>query len=47
MYLSKSSGPVYIGVEYSVFGKFRLMTRAAYDALGSYDIDTIYFVRSS
>ncbi len=46
MYLAKSSGPVYMGVEYGVFGKFRFMTQAAYDALGSYDEDTIYFVRS-
>ena len=27
--------------------KFRFMTQAAYDALPSYDNDTIYFVRSS
>ena len=47
MYLAKSSGPVYMGVEYGVFGKFRFMTQAAYDALSSYDNDTIYFVRSS
>ena len=47
MYLAKSTGPVYMGVEYGVFGKFRFMTQAAYDALGSYDSDTIYFVRSS
>ena len=47
MYLAKSSGPVYMGVEYGVFGKFRFMTQAAYDALGAYDEDTIYFVRSS
>ena len=47
MYLAKSSGPVYMGVEYGVFGKFRFMTQAAYNALGSYDSDTIYFVRSS
>ena len=47
MYLAKSSGPVYMGVEYGVFGKFRFMTQAAYDALSSYDSDTIYFVRSS
>ena len=46
MYLAKSTGPVYMGVEYGVFGKFRFMTQAAYDALGSYDSDTIYFVRS-
>ena len=46
MYLAKSTGPVYMGVEYGVFGKFRFMTQAAYDALGSYDEDTIYFVRS-
>ena len=46
MYLAKSSGPVYMGVEYGVFGKFRFMTQAAYDALDSYDNDTIYFVRS-
>ena len=45
MYLAKSTGPVYMGVEYGVFGKFRFMTQAAYDALGSYDEDTIYFVR--
>lgn len=32
---------------YGVFGKFRFMTQAAYDALSSYDDDTIYFVRSS
>ncbi len=47
MYLAKSTGPVYMGVDYGVFGKFRFMTQAAYDALGSYDNDTIYFVRSS
>ena len=46
MYLAKSTGPVYMGVDYGVFGKFRFMTQAAYDALGSYDEDTIYFVRS-
>ena len=46
MYLAKSTGPVYMGVEYGVFGKFRFMTQAAYDALSSYDADTIYFVRS-
>lgn len=46
-YLAKSTGPVYMGVEYGVFGKFRFMTQAAYDALSSYDNDTIYFVRSS
>ena len=33
MYLAKSTGPVYMGVEYGVFGKFRFMTQAAYDAL--------------
>ena len=47
MYLAKSTGPVYMGVEYGIFGKFRFMTQAAYDALSSYDNDTIYFVRSS
>ena len=47
MYLAKSTGPVYMGVEYGVFGKFRFMTQASYDALSSYDNDTIYFVRSS
>ena len=47
MYLAKSTGPVYMGVEYGVFGKFRFMTQTAYDALSSYDNDTIYFVRSS
>ena len=47
MYLAKSTGPVYMGVEYGVFGKFRFMTQAAYDALSSYDNDTIYFVRHS
>ena len=47
MYLAKSTGPVYMGVEYGVFGKFRFMTQAAYDALSSYDNNTIYFVRSS
>ena len=47
MYLAKSTGPVYMGVDYGVFGKFRFMTQAAYDALSSYDSDTIYFVRSS
>jgi len=47
MYLAKSTGPVYMGVEYGVFGKFRFMTQAAYDALSSYDNDTIYFVRNS
>lgn len=45
-YLAKSTGPIYMGVEYGVFGKFRFMTQAAYDALSSYDNDTIYFVRS-
>lgn len=45
-YLAKSTGPVYMGVEYGVFGKFRFMTQAAYDTLSSYDNDTIYFVRS-
>lgn len=47
MYLAKSTGPVYMGVDYGVFGKFRFMTQSAYDALSSYDNDTIYFVRSS
>lgn len=47
MYLAKSTGPVYMGVDYGIFGKFRFMTHAAYDALSSYDNDTIYFVRSS
>lgn len=47
MYLAKSTGPVYMGVDYGVFGKFRFMTQSAYDALSSYDSDTIYFVRSS
>ena len=47
MYLAKSIGPVYMGVEYGVFGKFRFMTQEAYNALDSYDEDTIYFVRSS
>ena len=47
MYLAKSTGPVYMGVDYGVFGKFRFMTQAAYDALSSYDEDTIYFVRNS
>ena len=47
MYLAKSTGSVYMGVEYGVFGKFRFMTQSAYDALSSYDNDTIYFVRSS
>ena len=46
MYLAKATGPVYMGVEYGVFGKFRFMTQAADDALSSYDEDTIYFVRS-
>ena len=46
MYLAKASGPVYMGVDYGIFGKFRFMTQAAYDALSSYDEDTIYFVRS-
>ena len=46
MYLAKSTGPVYMGVEYGIFGKFRFMTQATYDALSSYDEDTIYFVRS-
>ena len=46
MYLAKSTGPVYMGVEYGVFGKFKFMTQAAYDELSSYDNDTIYFVRS-
>ena len=43
MFLAKSTGPVYMGVEYGLFGKFRFMTQAAYDALSSYDNDTIYF----
>ena len=47
MYLAKSTGPVYMGVDYGIFGKFRFMTQAEYDALSSYDNDTIYFVRSS
>lgn len=47
MYLAKSTGPIYMGVDYGIFGKFRFMTQAAYDALSSYDEDTIYFVRSS
>lgn len=47
MYLAKTTGPVYMGVKYGVFGKFKFMTQAAYDALSSYDNDTIYFVRSS
>ena len=47
MYLAKDTDPVYMGVEYGVFGKFRFMTQAAYDALSNYDEDTIYFVRSS
>ena len=47
MYLAKTTGPVYMGVDYGVFGKFRFMTQSAYDALSSYDEDTIYFVRSS
>ena len=46
MYLAKASGPVYMGVDYGIFGKFRFMTQEAYDALSSYDEDTIYFVRS-
>lgn len=46
MYFAKSTGSVYMGVEYGIFGKFRFMAQAAYDALGSYDSDTIYFVRS-
>ena len=46
MYLAKATGPVYMGVEYGIFGKFRVMTQAADDALSSYDEDTIYFVRS-
>lgn len=46
MYLAKSSGHVYMGVVYGVFGKFHFMTQVAYDALSSYDEDTIYFVRS-
>lgn len=46
MYLAKPTGPIYMSVEYGVFGKFRFMTQAAYDALSSYDNDTIYFVRS-
>lgn len=46
MYLAKSTDPVYMGVEYRILGKFRFMTQSAYDALSSYDRDTIYFVRS-
>ena len=45
MYLTKSTGPIYMGVDYGVFGKLRFMTQEAYDALGSYNEDTIYFVR--
>ena len=47
MYIAKTSGPVYMGVDYGIFGKFRFMTQADYDALASYDEDTIYFVRSA
>ncbi|WP_433915034.1 phage upper tail fiber protein [Methanobrevibacter woesei] len=47
MYLAKSTGSVYMDVEYGIFDKFRFMTQAAYDALSSYNNDTIYFVRSS
>ena len=32
MYLAKSTDLVYMGVEYGVFGQFRFMTQAAYDA---------------
>ena len=32
MYHAKSSGPVYMGVEYGGFGKFCFMTQAAYDS---------------
>lgn len=46
MYLAKSSGPKYMGVDYGIFGKFRFMTQKEYDSLSSYDEDTIYFVRS-
>lgn len=46
MYLAKANGPVYMGVDYGIFGKFRFMTQADYDVLASYDEDTIYFVRS-
>ena len=47
MYLAKASGPKYMGVDYGIFGKFRFMTQTDYDALASYDEDTIYFVRST
>ncbi len=47
MYIAKASGPVYMGVDYGIFGKFRFMTQTDYDALASYDEDTIYFVRSA
>ena len=47
MYIAKASGPVYMGVDYGIFGKFRFMTQADYDGLASYDEDTIYFVRSA
>ena len=47
MYLAKASGPKYMGVDYGIFGKFRFMTQTEYDALASYDEDTIYFVRST
>ena len=30
MYLAKSTGPVYMGVEYGVFGKFRFMTEISH-----------------
>ena len=36
-----------MGVEYGVFDKFRFMTQETYDALSSYDNDTVYFVRNS
>lgn len=35
-----------MGVEYGIFGEFRFMTQVPYDALGSYDNDTIYFVEA-
>ncbi len=47
MYIAKASGPVYMGVDYWIFGKFRFMTQADYDGLASYDENTIYFVKSA
>lgn len=42
MYWAKLLGTVYMVVEYGIFGKFRFITKATYDALSRYDNDSIY-----